>query len=340
MSDVRIFTGWIPPSGSLLSKAIASCALALLAPAHQPARAAPGASSIPMQVAELKAQDVRLAATIFRLAVANRKLCGNVMPATGLVLHGRDQYSAAVRAAAGASLQFETAVAVEGIIPDSPAYHAGIRENDAIVAISGIPVQPIAAPTDRTSAPRDQVEKLLASLPPTQPIDIAYSRAGTQRSARILPLAACRVRSEVLSGSALAGQTDGAIAQFGDRVLNGLDMQGLAALAAHELAHVVLEHRRKLEAMRVQNGLLGEFGSSRVARRQAEIDADRLSVHLLANAGMNPMLLLEFWLGPGRAIAPDLFRSRAYPSRKDRMAIIESEILARAASIRTSAEPN
>ncbi|MFM2273752.1 MAG: hypothetical protein RL702_2817, partial [Pseudomonadota bacterium] len=43
-----------------------------------------------MQVAELKAQDLRLAATINRLAVANRRLCGNVMPATGLVLHGRD----------------------------------------------------------------------------------------------------------------------------------------------------------------------------------------------------------------------------------------------------------
>ncbi len=340
MIEVRIFTRWPSPRGSLPSRTIAACALALAIMAQQPARAAPSAFTIPMQVAELKAQDLRLAATIYRLAVANRRLCGNVMPATGLVLHGRDQYSAEVRAAAGASLQFETAVAVAGIVPDSPADDAGLRENDSIVTISGIPVQPIAAQTGRTSAPRDQAEKLLASLPPTQLIDIAYLRAGTRGAARLMPVAACRVRSEILSGNAVAGQTDGDIMQFGDRVLKGLDAQGLAALAAHELAHVILEHRRRLEAMRVHTGLLGEFGSSRRTRRHAEIEADRLSVHLLTNAGMDPNLLLEFWQGPGRTIAPDLFRSRAYPSRKERMAIIESEILARVANGAGPAAPD
>jgi predicted metalloprotease with PDZ domain len=185
--------------------------------AQQPARAAPGASTIPMQVAELKAQDLRLAATINRLAVANRRLCGNVMPATGLVLHGRDQYSAEVRAAAGASLQFETAVAVAGIVPDSPADDAGLRENDSIVTISGIPVQPIAAQTGRTSAPRDQAEKLLASLPPTQLIDIAYLRAGTRRAARLMPVAKLHDVSVSLARHRVSGEDFRSHPAGGDR---------------------------------------------------------------------------------------------------------------------------
>ncbi len=281
-----------------------------------------------LQVADLKAQDLRLASLVFRLAVANRALCRNLMSATGLVLHGRDQYPPSIRAAAARELFFETPVAVEGVVEGSPAALAGIKAHDSLVAVNDLPIASAEPVVGQSSAARDSAERMIGSLPPAFLFRLTVLRAGDRREFEIAPKAACRIRAEVLPASSLAGQTDGEIAQFGDQLLGRLDDAGLAAVAAHELGHAILEHRRRLEAQGVQKGLLGEFGASRAANREAEMEADRLSVHILGNAGMDPALLLEFWRGPGRSVAPDLFRSRAYPSRAERMAIIEQEIVA------------
>lgn len=330
MSDVRVCRAFFMIRNGRRSSALISLALAVSSLPMQPAQAAQSSAALRASLMDLKAQDLRLAAMVYRLAVANAKLCRSLMPATGLVLHGRDQYSAEVRAEAGDSLLFETAVAVEGIVEESPAYAAGLAEGDSLAAIAGMPLPRAAEKSDRSSAQRDYAEGLLTSLPSSLPFQVTVLRSGSMRTFEIAPRPACRVRAEVLAGNSLPGQTDGDIAQFGDRVLRRLDENGLASVVAHELAHVVLDHRRKLEMQRVHKGLLAEFGNSRVSNRKAEIEADRMSVHLLANAGIDPVVLLEFWRGPGRSIAPDLFRSRAYPSRKERMALIEKEILAKA----------
>jgi hypothetical protein len=53
----------------------------------------------------LLAQDVRLAAVAERLLGANRALCRQMMPLTGLVLHSRDQYRADVAGTASPTVQ-------------------------------------------------------------------------------------------------------------------------------------------------------------------------------------------------------------------------------------------
>jgi hypothetical protein len=71
----------------------------------------------------------------------------------------------------------------------------------------------------------------------------------------------------------------------------------------------------------------GEFGRSRRLNAEAEIEADRLSVHLLANAGYDPRIAPAFWRSDlGRSVGGGLFRSRIYASPEERARALEREI--------------
>ena len=52
-------------------------------------------AQVPAPVAQLNEQDVRLAGIAERMLAANRALCRQEMPLTGMVLHSRDQYRTA-----------------------------------------------------------------------------------------------------------------------------------------------------------------------------------------------------------------------------------------------------
>src|SRR3546814_10543788 len=64
--------------------------------------------------------------------------------------------------------------------------------------------------------------------------------------------------------------------------------QWVAAPIAHELAHNILRHRERLEAKGVNYGLLSGIGRNVGYFRQTELEADILSVSLLANANYDP----------------------------------------------------
>src|SRR5688572_8269888 len=75
-------------------------------------------------------QDVRLATIAERVLAANRELCRQHMPLTGMVLHSRDQYGRAVAGDAFANGR----IAVAAIVPGSPASTA-LAAGDAIAAV-------------------------------------------------------------------------------------------------------------------------------------------------------------------------------------------------------------
>ncbi len=86
----------------------------------------------------------------------------------------------------------------------------------------------------------------------------------------------------------------------------------LAAVAAHELAHNQLAHPQVMEGLK--KGRM-------IAIRNHEIEADRLAIWFLANAGYDPRATIRLWtrLGPGKSKSPNL---------KERLAILNSEIAA------------
>jgi hypothetical protein len=275
---------------------------------------------------ELVAQDARLARVAERLLAGNAWLCRQTMPLAGLVFHSRDQYSA--EAAKGLFANGPVEIAL--VLPGSPAERAGLRAGDALAAIGAIRTTDLRREGE---APlRDAVfDTLAAAWPgPTEgagPLPLSIFRDGAERQVLLEPAAGCRALVEIRTRDSLTARSDGRVIQLDYGLVAAAADDELAVIFAHELAHSVLEHRRRLEAAGVAKGFFGEFGRNQRLNRQVEVEADRLSIHLLANAGYDPQLAPTFWRGRlAKRAAGGLNLSTTYPSNETRAELLEREI--------------
>ncbi len=270
--------------------------------------------------AALQAQDVRLGAIADAILKANAPLCRNTMPITGMILHSADQY--------GDPLEgwFDDGdIAISAIIPGSAAELAGLQPNDAIAAIGGVALSDLAIVEGEPR--RDTIFDWIAGSTPQSELDLTYRRKGQEFTARLSPPSGCRVLVEVLADTDRIARSNGKVVQISYGMAAIMNDEELATVFAHELAHAVLEHRRRLSDAGVQSGFFGEFGRNRRLGREVEVEADLLSPHLLANAGYDPAIAAQFWRSDaGREISHGMFRSRRYPSRESRAEAIEGEI--------------
>jgi hypothetical protein len=281
------------------------------------------------QEQSIELADRRLAQVAERLQAANVGLCRQHMPLTGLIVFSADQYGQPdpVRFAGGP-------VAVAQVLPGSPAHAAGVQANDAIVTVDGVPLAEQVPEEGYTL--RDTTFDILAEHGPGHPLVLGLRRQGQDVTATITPPPGCRALVEVVAGRQDIARSDGRVIQISwSRVAQWNDEE-LAVIVAHELAHSVLEHRRRLAAAGVEGGLLGEFGRNRRLRRLVEEDADVLSVHLLANAGYDPQIAPQFWRSEtGARLDAGILRSGAYASPNRRAAMMEAEIAAHLATTTT-----
>jgi hypothetical protein len=275
----------------------------------------------------LRAADVRLQRIGERLATANAALCRTTQPALGIALHTPDQYLGEAKAAAVAHFGFVTPVGVAGVVAGGPAARAGLRPDDAIAEIGGTDVGTL--PAEKADTPETArlaaVDRFLAARRPTAAIDLVLRRGDARVPVRLTPLAACRARFEQRAADDVEASADGILVQISSRLLEELDDDGVAVLLAHELAHNVLEHRRRLDEAGVRRGLLSGFGRNVGLFRQTEVEADILAVHLLARAGYDPAIAPRFWREFGPRHASGL-RLRTHPAWRDRVATMDAEL--------------
>ena len=272
------------------------------------------------EVDALLEQDRRLAAVADRMVAANANLCRATMPVTGFVLQSRDQYPAPAPDALFANGNVALAV----VLPGSAAEQAGLRRGDAIVRIGPAPIAP--RKPDGDAPQRDAAFDLLAASP-APATAVTYRRDGHDQDVTLAAAAGCRVLVELRVESSVGARSNGRVVQINSGLAERVDDGGLAVVLAHELAHSVLEHRRRLEALGVAKGFFGEFGRNQQLNRQMEVEADRLSVHLLANAGWDPALAPTFWrTAIGRKAGGGLLHSSTYPSAEGRAQLLEQEI--------------
>ena len=270
---------------------------------------------------QLNVQDLRLAQVGERLLGSNRALCRSEMPLTGMVLHSRDQYSD--RIAGGAFVNGPVAVAV--VVPGSPAEAAGLQVGDGLAAVG--PRQVSEMTPEGGSPLRDTALRALADLADGAPESLAFSRDGGRREVALEAPTGCRALVEIKAADSLEARSDGRVIQIDYGLAAAASDAELAVVFAHEMAHLVLEHRRRLEAAGVQKGFFGEFGKNQRLNRQVEVEADRMAVHLLANAGYDPAIAPAFWRSSlGRRAGGGLLRSSTYPSPEARAALVEREI--------------
>ncbi len=268
----------------------------------------------------LLVQDVRLATVAERMLAANSALCRQHMPLTGLVLHSRDQYRASVAGDAFANGR----IAVGALVPGSAA--AGqVAAGDAIVAIGDTRTDELVAEGD---APlRDAAFALLAEQPDGVPVNLTLARDGVERTFALEAPTGCRALVEIRSVSGLNARSDGRVIQINYGLAAEASDDELAVIFAHEMGHLVLEHRRRLSGAGVEKGFFGEFGRNQRLNRQVEVEADLVAAHLLANAGYDPTIAPRFWRSSlGRRAGGGLLRSSTYPSAEARARLIEREI--------------
>ncbi len=253
----------------------------------------------------LLAHDARLLNIGWRMARANAPLCRNSAPSAGVMLTDLGQLDRP--AEAREVLGIGGNLAVVAVAPGSPAQRAGTGAGDHLLAVDGMAV----ADPDAAHA---RMEAGLAAHGTTT-LTLAASRAAP-RQVRISGEAACRGEFQLLVGRKGA-QTDGRHILVSVELLAERPQDEEAAfMAAHELAHIALDHRRRLDA----------GTRNYVTVRRTEREADRLAPWLMANAGYDPAAAARFmaWWGPrysgGITRAPD------HDGWRERLALIEVEV--------------
>jgi hypothetical protein len=294
---------------------VRQAALALLLAAV----AAPAAAAEGVPLDDLRAQDQRLLSIVEPLLAGNAKLCDQTMPDLGVALQSVDQYSTGERP------NFAASVAFAAVLPGSAAAQAGIERDDGLAAIDGQPVEKRANLVD--SPLRDSAFAMLADHDPAQPLVLTVVHDGEQRDVTIPDGRECRALVEILDAGGNAARSDGRVIQLAYGLAVRASDAQIAVIVAHELAHAILHHRERLSAAGVDKGLAGQFGRDRRLNLEAEEQADRLSVYLLADAGFDPHAAPEFWRSKlGRHLSGGIFHDRAHLSAKKRAALMDREI--------------
>lgn len=307
-------------------------ALSLLAAV--PAGAATPAD--PSPYAALAALEARVAAIGFRLTTTNAAWCQVQQPQFGWIWGDPRLYDADRRPEALAvyGAVDRDAPFVAALAPASPAAEAGMRVGVAIIGMQGsaVPDGADAHPFARITA----IETQLAALPPTAPLALDTGDAG---ALTLIPVAGCvsdfRVEASEKAGAVADGRmvlVHQGLAEFAQ------DDEALAAAIAHELAHNILRHRARLDAAGVDRGLGKQFGRSARLFKRTEVEADRLSVWLLAGAGYDPAAAGRFWTAFGQRKGRPLFQAGTHPGWRDRVALLEAEA-ALIAAARASGQP-
>lgn len=282
----------------------------------------------------LQSLDAELAATGYRLATANAPLCDRLDAGTGMLLHDISQYND--RAAIDGVFAFESPVEVAAVVPGSPAAMAGIMAGDALVAIAGTERTDIAALTDGLDedayARIQHIADLLAAARNAgQPITLELLRTDAPYTVRFTAAPACATRYQLITEDGYEAGADGRMVSINLPLFQYAAAEGageLAAVVAHELAHNILRHRERLDAVDIDRGLARLFGKNARRIKATEEEADRLSVWLMANAGYDPHDAVRFWTRFGKEHGHGIFTEGTHYRWQNRAAQIEEEIAA------------
>lgn len=276
----------------------------------------------------LQRLDQRVANTGYRLTRAATPFCSERMMLSGVVLHGIEQYGPASRDDAQRTFGLDDALAVLAVVHGSPAEAAGLRAGDAILAVDGRNVPaPLGAqgPTARVEAVARAIERSKAA---TLTFDIR--RGDVRQRIIFVPEQGCVTHFWVRPSAHLGAEADGHDVEITSGYVERADDDAaLAIVLAHELAHDILAHRQQLARLGAHHGFARYFGHSAQLNREAELEADRLSVPIIGCAGYALDDALAFrerlWRDP---LADALLRAPDHPAARQRLDAIRQAITA------------
>ncbi|MEP6784629.1 MAG: M48 family metalloprotease [Sphingomonadales bacterium] len=257
--------------------------------------------------------DLRVATVGDRLATSGTVFCpGQTTSLGGLVIQDARQYAAPLRADAKLALK----------LGDGPTVVASVgAPGKAIVGrpILAVDGQPVATRTADAYADVGRAEALIEA-------GFAHGKVVlTLDHGQIVTLpasAGCRSRFQITKGGLTRTQSDGRYVQMSDGMLAfTTNDDELAAVLAHELAHSVLGHQGK-----------------KISSKQAEYEADWLSVWLIARAGYDIDAIVPFWTRLGKRTDYGILSDGSHPGWKHRVARL-AEAVAKVTDQRKSGQP-
>ena len=267
------------------------------------------AAALDPAFAELRTQDARLATIAWRLQTANAPLCPKAEPLAGLSLEALSLYPAALRGAARRQFGLSDRVSVAAVATGGAAQVAGIEVGDAIVAINAR-ATPMLAEDRRGYDGVAKAEAELQAALRSGSASVRIERTSTMRDVRIDGVRGCTAVVQIVPGNRLNAQADGYYVQINTAMVAFTQNDDeLAAITAHELAHNILGHRAKA-----------------TASKQAEYEADRLSVWLVARAGYDVDTMLPFWTRLEKRTSLGIFADGTHPSAKRRLAALAQAV--------------
>lgn len=279
----------------------------------------------------LQKLDQRLFGIGYRLAVANAPFCHAPQPRAGFQLHDIDQY--ADQRSARMAFDIDRSLAFNAVAAGSPAERSGLRVGDDLLALNETQIDAIRLddPTLEEEQPGYRriaaVNKLLANILQTGEIKLTLADGAAQKLMVIAAEPGCASSFQIAVNDDREASANGKMVTISSGLAEYfVDDDEFAAVVAHELAHNLLNHRDRLNAQQVNRGFFGQFGKSAGRIRDTEIEADRLSVWLMVNAGYDPQAAIRFWTRYGKEHGKGIFSASTHYRWKKRIKLFREEL--------------
>jgi membrane-associated protease RseP (regulator of RpoE activity) len=270
----------------------------------------------------LQRDDQHVADAGWRIASRNTDNCPKLWAAIGISLHHISQYEPAYRAAAKAAFGLDDSYpSLLAVAKGSPAAASGLKPNYRLRAINGVDLdgnsrgQTSVASYDAVSAAMAALE----ALPEKNVAVLSIERGGQRLEVSVTPKNVCRSRVELAPGNAINANANGLVAQISGRLVNWVESDDeLALVIAHEMAHNLLDHPKRLNEKSALSGLATSLGLSGRAQRQMELDADRMGIMMAAGAGYNYKIAPDFWARLNSNAPLAVFLATTHPTTRAR----------------------
>ncbi len=279
--------------------------------------AAPGGPDVTAYRALIE-QDLRLATIGYRLASSNAPFCARKERTPGWVIHDVAQYHD--MRTAFAAFAFAAPVSVAAVVKGGAADVAGIAAGDGLEAVGEESLDWGDEAEGKPTYERVMIVKNLVRQQLQRSDTLSLHVTDSRKSVRKLvkPALVCASDFQVDTKNGVDAGANGDVV----RVTVGLmayaaDDNELAAVVAHEFAHNILGHRARLDATKRGKGK---------AVLATEIEADRLSVWLMANAGYDVQAALRFTERYGRKYGLGIFSDGTHLRWKNRVKVMQAEI--------------
>nr|WP_214652284.1 M48 family metallopeptidase [Novosphingobium jiangmenense] len=248
----------------------------------------------------------------WQLRQAAGSLCPTSARDSGVLFDDRRAYAANDWPLLARTLGMGARPVVAAIAAGGPADRAGLQPGDEVVAIAGQMVEAIATRRKAGALVGEALLDEIAEAPGDQPIAFDVLRAGKPLHIQVRPVRHCAARLVLVTDRGVDAHSDARNVAISTGLVTFARSDDEIALAAgHELAHIILRHRK---------------GGGISARRSMEDDADSLGLRLMHCAGYDATKGLGLFQRLGKGDWLGFLRAPTHRSFAKRVARLQAEV--------------